>query len=540
METGWPQGSLYDLFRAAVVDSGDREAVVDPPNRAELCPGEPQRWRFSELDEHSRRLAGALARAGVGKGDVVLAQLPNIVELICLYVAVARLGAVISPVPMQYRRYELAGIADATRPRVSITVDWFKDTRPAQEHSAVLPPDTALFSLGGEPPAGAGDLAAALAAGDAGTDPADTPGEGDIYTICWTSGTTGTPKGVPRRHRHWLALLPVFEDATPLPRHATLLAPFPMVNMAAISVFLLYWLSRQGRLVLHHPLDLPVFLQQAQDERAAFTVAPPALLNMLIGNPELLHRYDLSALRIIGSGSAPLSPWMIEGFRRELGIDIVNMFGSNEGVCLVADAHDVPDAAERAVFFPRFGRPELRWRNRMSTMLSTRLADPDSGEEIAEPGRPGELRIKGPTVFDGYLGDTDRAAVFDADGYFRTGDLFEIDGDRNQYYRFTGRCKDIIVRGGMKISPEELDRTLLSHPDVADVAVAGYPDDRLGQKVAAVVVPKEGAEVTLDSLRQFLDEAGVAVFKHPEKLVLCDALPRNPLGKVLRHKLEIA
>ena len=162
---------------------------------------------------------------------------------------------------------------------------------------------------------------------------------------------------------------------------------------------------------------------------------------------------------------------------------------------------------------------------------------------IEEPGVPGELLFKGPTIFDGYWkAPRANAEVFTQDGYFRTGDLFEIAGpvDDPRYYRFVGRRKDIIVRGGMNVSPAELDALLAGHPDLADAAVFGAPDPVLGERIAVAVVMKPGHRVVLEDIVAFLQEKGVAVFKLPERLHVFPELPRNALEKVLRHELAAA
>lgn len=150
------------------------------------------------------------------------------------------------------------------------------------------------------------------------------------------------------------------------------------------------------------------------------------------------------------------------------------------------------------------------------------------------------MRMKGATVFSGYWRAADLTArAFDRDGWFRTGDMFEIGGDRNQYYRFVGRLKDIVIRGGMNISPEELENHLIAHPRVADVAIIGYPDKVLGEKLCACIVAKPGDPPTLEEINRFLTaEKRVAVFKQIEKLVIVPALPRNPVGKILKRDLR--
>jgi non-ribosomal peptide synthetase component E (peptide arylation enzyme) len=229
---------------------------------------------------------------------------------------------------------------------------------------------------------------------------------------------------------------------------------------------------------------------------------------------------------------------MIRGFEDHFDTKVTNLFGSNEGAALVGNAIDIPDPEDRAGYFPRFGRPEHEWDNRLAAMIRTRLTNLDSGEEITEPGMPGELCISGPTVFDGYYkSDHDNAGVFTQDSFFRTGDLFQIAGPQNCFYQFVGRCKDIIIRGGMKISPEELDTVLQDHSDILECAVCGYPDDILGERIALFAVLNEGATIDLDSVTDFLARKGVAKIKWPEKLVTIEALPRNALNKILRNSL---
>jgi len=206
---------------------------------------------------------------------------------------------------------------------------------------------------------------------------------------------------------------------------------------------------------------------------------------------------------------------------------------------LVSAPGEVPDPVQRATLFPRFGVEGLAWSNRIAARIRTRLADPASGAPVTEPGIAGEMLIDGPNVIDGYLdGEAPRAAVFSEDGYFRTGDLFEIAPEDPRFYRFVGRCKDIVVRGGMKISPEELDTVLAAHPKIAEVAALGFPDAVMGERVGVVAVPRAGETLALAELRDFLAAQGLAHFKWPEALALAEALPRNALGKLQRGLLR--
>ena len=362
----------------------------------------------------------------------------------------------------------------------------------------------------------------------------------DIFTICWTSGTEGVPKGVPRSHNEWLAIPENIILSGGLQPGCHLLNAFPLVNMAGIAGQFLPWLQTGAKLVMHHPFSLPVFLDQVRDEQIDYTVAAPAILATLAQNPDLMRGIPGSRLRAIGSGGGPLAEWTVKVFTERYGIDVINYFGTNEGASLTASTLDLPDPALRASYFPRFGVEGFEWKLPVAKRVFTRLVDADTGEDIDTPGRPGELRVKGPAVFQGYFRSPEMTArAFDESSYYRTGDLFEIAGGRNELYKFVGRLKDIIVRGGFNISSEELEALLLAHPDVREAAIVGYPDDTLGERVCAVIVPKPGATLDLAALTGFLrNEKKVAAFKLPERLLVLDSLPRNPVGKVLKGELR--
>ena len=192
----------------------------------------------------------------------------------------------------------------------------------------------------------------------------------------------------------------------------------------------------------------------------------------------------------------------------------------------------------------RSGTPGFAWSNRSDRGYETRLVDAATGAVITEPGVAGEMRIKGPTVFSGYFRRRDLTEkAFDADGFFRTGDLFEIatGGDgRLSRYRFVGRLKDLIIRGGMNIAPEELELLLADHPRIADVAVVGYRDGTHlhEEQICVVAVPRPEQEVTLHDVTEHLKAKEIAAYKLPKKLWVVPALPRNPVGKVLKRDLR--
>ena len=543
----WGREALDSLLRRAVAECPERPALIDPPNRPDVAGGDALRLTWAETGARVDGLAAALHATGLRADDIAVVQLPNIAELALAYLALARLGAIVSPVPVQYGPHELKKIQSELSARAFLSLGSLKGRDLLAEHADAFP-GCLLYGLASSSAADAIDIggyAPGAAERKAWLDytQALAPDANDIFTICWTSGTTGTPKGVPRSTNHWLAISRASGDLAGLRDGDALLNPFPMVNMGGLGGFFFNWLTYRATLVLHHPLDLEVYLRQLQAEKINYTIAPPALLNMLLREERMLAGIDFTHLRAIGSGSAPLAPWMIRGYEEKHGIAILNNFGSNEGMCLASGPRDVPDPALRGELFPRFGVAGYEWSNRAAAMISTRLIDPETGARIEEPGVPGEILFKGPTVFDGYWkAPQANAEVFTQDGYFRTGDLFEIAGpaDDPRYYRFVGRRKDIIVRGGMNVSPAELDTLLAGHPDLADAAVFGAPDPVLGERIAVAVVVKSGHRLVLEDIVTFLKDRGVAVFKLPEVLHVFPELPRNALEKVLRHELVAA
>ncbi len=540
---GWWRGvTVDDLFRRAVAARGRAEALVDAPNRAALAGSTPRRLSFLEVDAEVDALCAVLAWRGVGRGDVVATQLPNLVEGVIAFLACARMGAILSPIAMTYREHELGQILPSLDAKAVITVGDFH----GWDHAAMFVElaragvtSAQVFTLDAEAPEGARSLPALMATAGGFDAPSDLDAA-EALTICWTSGTEAAPKGVPRHHDHWVVNGEALVEAADLGEGDTILNPFPLINIAAIGGMVMPWILCQGRLVQHHPFDLPVFLEQMERERIVYSVAPPAVLTMLLANDALLAGRDLSALRCMGSGSAPLSPWMVRRWQDDFGVTIMNVFGSNEGCSLFSTGAAIPDPEQRARYFPRFGVPGIEWPNAFASKIRTRLVDLVTGEEVGEPERQGELRIAGAMTFDGYWKAPDLTrAAFDEDGWFRSGDLFEIAPDADQrFYRFVGRSKEIIIRGGVNISPAELDGLIESHAKVREACCAAYPDERLGERVCAIVALKPGeTELSLEEVTAHLRAQNIATFKLPEKLRIVPALPRNALGKVVRRDL---
>jgi acyl-CoA synthetase (AMP-forming)/AMP-acid ligase II len=540
----WNDDMIDALLRERVRVHGDIPAITDPLNREALLDGPFRVLTWPQLDEEVSRLAQVLLDEGIGTGDVVGVQLPNTTEIAIAFLAIVRIGAIVAPFPVQYRAWELTHLGNVAQARLFITAGRIGQRPAAAEIAGLrgqIPSLRTVAAFGPDLPEGVVSLGDRMAAagnrdGLAAHLASFSPDPNDCVTICWTSGTESTPKGVQRTHYDWMAMCTGTVEGPDLTDADVLLNPFPMVNMAGINGMFLPWLKVGGLLVQHHPFDLATFLRQISEHHATYTCAPPALLTALLHNEALLAQTDISSLRILGSGSTPLAPSLLQGWHDRYGIEIINFYGSNEGIALLGTPKDIPDPAVRAVYFPRYSVRD--WEFTMARTTLARIVDPQSGAEITDAGVPGELRIKGPGVFPGYLPASGVPDPFDEDGYLKTGDILEIAGDDLEYLHYVDRSKDMVVRGGMKISAAELEGFIAGHPKVADVAVVAYPDEMLGERACAVVVPRPGETVTLAEIVAYLRDLGIATFKLPERLELRDELPRNPLGKILKRDLR--
>ncbi len=562
----WGDDSLDRIFARNAALAPERIAIVDAPNRARLASGHARRLNYADAARAVDGIAAVLRAHGLGAGSRMLIQLPNIHEMLLLYLACARIGTIISPVPMPYRRHELTQIVDQLLPDAVCGIARFADRAAMQEDLCSLPnaAHCVRFGWGDDLPDGVIGLDAALdavldsvldsvlnAALDDTIDnatapsppPAFEPTDPDtIFSICWTSGTEGRPKAVPKTHNNYVASSRAAFRIASLPVGGNVLAAFPFVNAAALGGLMATWLQTGGAMVLHHPFDLDVFVEQLCNEHICYTMVAPTLLVSLKDravDPALAGA--LERLVAMGTGSAPPDPSTFDWFQREHGIAMMNFFGSNEGVQLCSHAARVPDPVRRATMFPRDG--DIHWaegRGRLTANGGTfQLLDQESREPVTEPGCVGEMFIAGPAVFAGYY---QRGALvrtgFHDDGSFCGSDLFEIDREDLGLIRFVGRTRELIVRGGMTIAPAELDALLSSHPAVREGGVAGFDDARLGQRVCAFVVLERGAEFGMVQMRAHLEAAGVARYKWPEHLVVLDALPRTMLAKLSRAQLQ--
>ncbi len=554
----WGDVTIDDMFRACVSARAEQLALADAPDRDEFAFGGPKRLTFAQADALVDRLASALYDHGLRKDDVAVVLLPNIVEIVLFFLATARLGAIASPLLLAYGERDLARIVRHLRPRVGLAINAFKDEQPARSLASAIAqtPELGSSVLGLGPATrdapGLDSIDDITALPDPSPDYLDYAGQievsgDDIVTMHWTSGTTGDPKCVPRSHNNWRPTGGCCVDSGGLEPGERLLAPMQMAHTAGYNGLFLPWLETQGLLALHHPFDMKIFLDQIEEHEINHTVAAPAMLNAMLKENTLDGR-DVSSVRSFLCGSAPLDPWMIDGYRERYGIEVVNAFGSTEGMTFMSSPAVTSDSYRRARLFPRFNAMRAAGRDvdaagvRIGAALETRLVDIETGEQITEPKRPGELVFQSPALFPGYWTaehELDRSE-FDADGYFRSGEIFEIAGDGEDFFffRYVDRLKDVINRGGVKIPVGELEAAIQDHPAVAEAVAIGYPDERLGERICAVAALRPGAALTLPELIEALSAAGTPKYMLPERLEIVDALPRNPTGKPLKRVLS--
>lgn len=528
----WGSKTLLDYFKEHARANPDLTALVDPLDREELVGTPPERVTYGELERSVDATATALLAMGIGKDDIVVVQLPNCWELAMLYLAIARAGALIAPLPVQWRERELAYVVSHTGAKAFITVDEFKNFQHLAMGAKVKTNNPGLKYLLTLPQVK--EMSRSAINEDA-LQKVDVDAN-DIFTLCWTSGTEAEPKGCPLSHNNWLNQGRLVAEIAGVRKGDIQLTAGPLVNMASVGTTFIPWLIVGGTFVLHHPFNPQLFIKQMITEHVNYTLLVPAVVNAIAKHPQVDH-FNLSSVRTITVGSAPPSLWSLQEFKRRWGIEIGNIWGQNEGTGIVSGPLDVPELEKRVDHLPQFGKPGVKWASQITERLETKLINPETGQEVTAAGEVGELAYKGPNVIPGYFKRIDLTEKsFDQEGFFYTGDLFVI--KENNFIGFFERKKDIIIRGGFNISAQEVENIVLAHPKVADVAAVAVPDEVLGERTCVYVVPRENETVTLEDITSFMKEKGVAVYKMPERLEITDVIPRNPVGKILKSVLR--
>lgn len=510
----WRDQTLHDLLSARVASVPDKVAITDGTRSTS----------YLQLAHAIDRVAARLRDVGIGEHDVVAIQLPNWIEFAPVFFALERLGAVAVTVSTDFRLRELEYILRFADARGFITTGVYRGF----DHlamAAALRGRVAGLRLLGSLRAGMRDGVVALddvIAADgmpAGFVPVLQHPDA-VMRMAFTSGTTGNPKGVMHSHNTTLPAARVLNGDLGLGESDRMMIWLPLgLNWGYLT--LVQSIMAGATAVLLERFSAAPALALLQAERCSFVPTAPASLTAILNQPEIAAA-DLSALRLVVSGGASAPVETIRAWRRAAPGHFLELYGMLEtGFHTYTRPDDDPEAVAGSV-----GRP--------ASQMGLRLLDA-AGSDVAA-GSEGEIACDGPSVHLGYHNnEAANAEAFTADGWFRTGDLGFIDGRGN--LRISGRVKEMINRGGKKFFPREIEEVLYTHPAVLYCAIVGLPDARLGERNCLCLVPKPGvAPPTLEEIVAFLGD-GFATYKLPERLVLLDALPFTPTGKIQRHRL---
>ncbi len=519
----------YPLSLTAVVQraerfSGSRKIAYRWPD------GSVHRTTFGESIDRARRLATALAELGIGQGDPVATLLWNQPEHLELYFALPSMGAVLHTLNPRLHRDELSFIVNDAEDRAIVIdeslLEVLESFRAAREFEHVI-----VVSRSGQVPDGCLDYETLLANADPMRWPPDD--ERRAAAICYTSGTTGRPKGVVYSHRALVlhSLVAALPDVKNISRRDTVLPVVPMFHANAWGLAYTSTLVGAGLVLPGPKLDAISVLDLLAEERVTISAGVPtvwmAVLQALDAEPD---RWDLSGLEtlIVGGSAAPLS--LIKGFDRH-GLTIVHAWGMTETSPLGSISRpptELDDATEEE-------RYDYRARQGTASPFVEIRARGEDGELVPwDDESMGELEVRGPWVARAYL-HGQGADKFTADGWFVTGDVVKIDPGGN--LRICDRSKDLVKSGGEWISSVDLENLLMAHEAVAEAAVIAIPDERWGERPLAVVVLRDGHEASAELLRDHLAQQ-YAKWQLPDRFEFIDEIPRTATGKFKKTALR--
>ncbi|WP_424808952.1 AMP-binding protein [Rhodococcus sp. 27YEA15] len=474
---------------------------------------EDSRLDFSELLDAARHFAGALHATGFEPGEVVLVQLPNWWESLVAAWGTWLAGGVLLPVVPIYRAHELSFIIEQVSPTVIVAPSEFRGYRHADQLQALIQESRRGILLvevrgrGGVRRTTFSDLIGFGSGVEFHTCQAEPD---DIALILYTSGTTSAPKGVLHSHRTLVAESASMISHCGVDANDRVFMPSPLAHITGISYAVVLPAAAGCATVLMQRWEPTAALALIEKEACTFTVSATPFLRGLADAyaSSILSR---SSLTRFVCGGAGIPPELVRRAHREMGTAVVRTYGSTELPTLVMG--------------DPFGDVDGQSENEGPLIGGNELALDDTGE----------LLVRGPELFVGYVDATLNEDSFTADGFFRTGDVALV--DEQGRVTITSRIKDIINRGGEKFSAAEVEWALERHPAVAEVAVVGYPDDELGERACAFVVA-DTRPPSVGDLRDFLLAEGFAVQKAPERVEIVSALPRTESGKVQKFLLR--
>lgn len=493
----------YVLREAARVP--DRPALIDGPTG--------RTYTYAQLSGMIHSFAGGLQARGLGQGDTIALMSPNIPEFAIVFHGAAVAGVAVSTINPTYTAEEVRFQLTDSEAKMLITIAMFAD-------------------VAAEASSGTG-VSEIVIIGDAvdGTTPIQelfgspiaqvpvNPRE-DVVVLPYSSGTTGFPKGVMLTHRNLIANLAQVEDALAIDDGEIVLAVLPFFHIYGMQVLMNEFLSRGATIVTVPRFDLEQCLGIIQERRITRLFAVPPIVLALAKHP-LVDQYDLSSLKQVFSGAAPLSAELAQEAAARIDCEVVQGFGMTE---LSPVSHVTWPGQFKA------GTVGLTIPN-----TECRIVDPETGDDQGVGG-VGELWVRGPQVMKGYLNNVEATALtIDDEGWLRTGDIATIDADG--HVTIVDRLKELIKYKGFQVAPAELEALLLTHPAIADAAVIGIPDQEAGETPRAFVVLRPDAQVTDAEITAFMQDK-VATYKVVHDIVFTDAIPKSASGKILRRLLR--
>src|SRR6266508_1164023 len=514
----WEDRTLRDTFDEAFKRYADRVAIID----------REQSITYAQLDERASRLALNFLDEGLKPLNRVVVQLPNVVEFAYLYFALQKIGCIPIMALPTHRYREMSQFAELSGAVACATLERAKEFDYRELVSRMRQANKTLrFGIVlGEAPPGFLSLSELIerpskhAAEDlkkVSIDPEDPA----VFQL--SGGTTGIPKLIPRTHNDYIYNSKFAAAVTGVGAEQIFLDVLPLAhNLPLACPGLQGYLLHGGKMVLSNSTRSEDVFALIEKHRVTHIAVVPALLIRLINDP-LIEKFDLSSLRVIQSGGQRLQP-EVRRRTKELipSVTVQENFGMAEGMLMFVRLNDPEDVRMETV-----GRP-------LSPDDEVRLVDDDDNE--VAPGDIGELLARGPYTLRGYFGVPEyNARAFTSDGFYRSGDLMRLHPSGN--YMVEGRKKDLINRGGEKISAEEIENLILTHPSVQNVACVPMPDPILGERMCACVILRAGGSLTLQQLVLFLMNEEIAKHKLPERLEILDEFPLSPFGKVSKKDL---
>ncbi|MFJ4290800.1 cyclohexanecarboxylate-CoA ligase [Cupriavidus sp. NPDC089707] len=523
----WQDRTINDYLAVCVRDRPDAPALT----ALSIDRQRVTRFTWQELARMADRVAVGLSRLGIVAGDVVSCQLPNSWHLSVLYLACARLGAVLNPVMPIFRERELSFMLAHAQSKVVVVPQVFRGFDHArmlrglrEALPAALPALHHIVVVDGD----GADSFEALLSGPAWEDAPDAatillrsrPGPDDVTQLIYTSGTTGEPKGVMHTANTLFSNIVAYAGRLHLTGNDVVLMASPMAHQTGFMYGLMMPVMLGAHAVLQDIWDPARAAALIRDEGVTFTMGSTPFLTDL-ARVVTESGAPVPSLRIFLCAGAPIPGALVEQARHALGANIVSAWGMTENGAVTTTLPE--DSDERASTTD--GRP--------LPGVAIRVVDgTDTDVPVGETGR---LLVRACSNFGGYLKRPQLNGT-DADGWFDTGDLARLDADG--YLRIAGRSKDVIIRGGENIPVLEVETLLYRHPAVAQVAIVAYPDERLGERACAFVVPRAGHDFDHAAMVDWLKEQKMALQYIPEKLVVRDALPATPAGKIQKFRLR--